>query len=201
MSAQPGFDFAHTPKAENHRKAKAHKLAIAARDLGLQPYELAIIGGSPAAAALRSRVRRAARVDSEPSVQTWQQALGQLEGLARSIPGSRPCPRCGWPVLTMVTERGRPLALDPFPHADGTVQPVETHDDQRARVLAASDSRPDDVPLYRQHAATCPEKQPARAQVIPRCPVCRGPLDVVLVARDPTYTTHPTCAQPGGGVT
>jgi hypothetical protein len=193
VTRQPGFDFGHTPTAENDRRRKAHALAVAARDLGLQPYELAVIGGGPAAPEQRSRVRRVAGVGRDPSVETWQLVLGMLEGLARSVPGSRPCLRCGWPVLTVVSERGRPLAIDPFPHPDGTVWPTMVRDQQRARVLAASAARPDDVPLYRQHALTCPGRVPPPPGPVPRCPVCGNPLAAALAARDPTYTTHPTC--------
>jgi hypothetical protein len=193
VTGQREFDFAQTAGAQDNRRRKAHLLAVAARDLGLQPYELAVIGGGPASPQQRSRVRRMAGVGRDPSVQTWQLVLGMLEGLARAVLGSGPCPWCGWPVLMVTTERGRPLLIDPFPHPDGTVWPVVVRDQQRARVLAASAARPDDVPLYRQHALTCPGRVPPPPGPAPRCPVCGNPLAAALAARDPTYTTHPTC--------
>lgn len=199
MSA-PAFDFAHTTAAETNRQRKAHALAVSARALGLQPYELAPIGGLPGAAEQRARVRRLARITSDPSVETWQLALGQLEGLARSVPGSGPCPACGWPVLTVRSEGGKRLLLDPFPRTDGNVLPTGTPDGPRARVLGASADRPDDAPLFRQHTSRCHARQPVAPRAAAVCAGCGKPLDAVLAARDPSYTTHPTCT-PGGGAT
>jgi hypothetical protein len=208
MTAQPEFDFAHTPRAEQNRKRKANALAFAARSLGLQPYDLAIPGGRPGAAEQRARVRRQARIGSDASAETWALALGRLEGLARSVPGSSLCPLCGWPVLTVRTLAGKKILIDPFANAEGTVLPVASDEGPRARILPATAPRPDDEPLYRQHAATCPGRtvpaatEPATpsesdAGDVVACTSCGGPLDQVLAARDPSYRVHPTC--PGGG--
>lgn len=208
MSAQPGFDFAHTPRAETNRQRKAHALAVTARALGLQPYDLAIPGGRPGAAEQRARVRRQARITPDPSAETWALALGQLEGLARSVPGSSLCPLCGWPVLTVRTLAGKKILIDPFPNAEGTVLPVASDEGPRARILAATAPRPDDEPLYRQHVSTCPGRTVPAATEPPTapepdpgavvvCTSCGRPLDPVLVAREPTHTTHPSCPEGG----
>lgn len=208
--AQAALDFGHTPRAENNRKRKAHALAVAARSLGLQPYDLAIPGGRPGAEQQRARVRRHAGVASDPSAETWALALGQLEGLARSVPGSSLCPLCGWPVLTVRTLAGKKILIDPFANAEGTVLPVASEEGPRARILPATAPRPDDEPLYRQHASTCPgrvvpaatapstDSEPGTDDVAV-CASCGKPLDQVLAARDPSYRVHPTC--PEGGAT
>lgn len=204
MTAQPFLDFAHTTRAETNRQRKAHALAGAAKALGLRPFELALVGGRPGAAEQRRRVRRLARVQSA-SEETWALALGQLEGMERWICGTDECPRCGWPVKLVRSERGRTLMLDPFPHEYGTVLPVPGPDGAtRGRVIPASAPRPDGELLYRQHAVSCPGAAstaahgPAQApREAPVCASCGEHLDAVLAARDPTYTTHPTCPEGG----
>lgn len=191
MSA-PAPDFAHTAGAERNRKRKAGALAAAAASLGLQPYELRVVGGTAVEAEHRTRVRRAAGVTRDASVETWQTAIGLLIARTATMPGAHPCPRCDYTVLEVITEAGNRLAIDPLPHPAGTVWPVTTPHGQRARVLAGHDPKPDDEPLYRQHATTCPE-QPKRSRAAPRCLECTQPLDAVVAYRDPTYTTHPHC--------
>lgn len=197
MSAQ-AVDYGHTTQAENNRKRKASALATAAANLGFQPYELTVIGGTPAEADKRHRVRRAAGLDRDPSVETWQMTIGMLIARTATLPGARPCTRCDFHVLQVITEAGTKLLIDPFPHPAGTVWPVD--DGRRARVLAGHEERPDDVPLYRQHTTTCPAEPAGRRSRAPRCQVCAQPLDGVLAARDPAYTSHPRC-DPREGVT
>jgi hypothetical protein len=192
MSDQPTLDFAHTPGADKSRKRKAKALAATAAGMGLQPYELKVLGSTPAAAAARREVRRAAGWDREPSVETWMLAVGYLESLARDLPGIVLCTDCGYPVRYVITELGRRLAIDPFPHPAGTVWPVTTARGQRARIIAGNHSRPD-APLYRQHPASCPARPAAGRARLRMCTVCGHPLDPVLAAREPAQTTHPTC--------
>ena len=191
MSA--GTDHAHTPRAETNRQRKAHALAGAARHLGMQPYELTVVGGTLAHSENRARVRRLAGLDRDPSVETWQTAIGHLLGLTGSMPGAAQCTACGFYVLHVLTMSGRRLAIDPFPHPTGTVWPEDTAKGQVARILAGHDVRPDDVQLWRQHATSCPASPTVRRSQAPRCQVCSQPMDGVLAARDASYTTHPSC--------
>lgn len=189
-------DFAHTQRAENNRKRKAHRLALAAASMGLQYYELKVVGGTQAEADTRTRVRRAARIDRDPSVETWQLAIGMLMARAGTLPGALQCPRCDAYVLRVVTEAGSKILIDPFPHPSGSVFPHTNGQGlQVARVLAGHDPKPDE-PLYRQHTASCPASPTALRARARRCLVCSRELDAVLAARDPSYTTHPTC-EPG----
>lgn len=217
MSAQPFLDFAHTPRAESNRQRKAHRLAGAAKALGARPYELAVVGGRPGVEERRARVRRLAQVQ-QASEETWALAMGQLEGMERWVCGTDQCPRCGWPVKPVRTERGRAILLDPFPHELGTVLPIPGPDGAtRARVITASAPRPDDEPLYRQHAASCPgpastlyadpeqaptapqaaAEAPPEAAEAPSCTACGNPLDPELARREPHHSTHPACPEGG----
>lgn len=209
MTAQPGLDFGHTVRAETNRQRKAHALAGASRDLGLRPYELATVGGRPGVQERRARVRRLAQV-RDASEETWALAMGQLEGMEKWICGTAECPRCGWPVRTVVSERGRTLLIDPHAHELGTVLPTEGG--TRARILAATAPRPDGERLYRQHATSCPgaaataalapeETDIPDAPDAPACTACGQPLDAEFARRDPTYTTHPCCDPREGGAT
>lgn len=192
MSTAP--DYAHTRNAENHRQRKAHALAMAARALGMQPYELQVIGGTAEHASNRLRARRRAHLDRDPSVETWQLTIGQLEGLAHSAPGSiAGCPDCGWWVRIVTTMGGRRLAVDPFPHPLGTVLIETTKAGEAARILAGHEPRPDDVGMYRQHVTSCPQSPAVARRHAPRCSVCGKPLNAALAATDPTYTSHPCC--------
>lgn len=180
MSAAP--DFARTRKAETNRHRKAKALAAAAVALGLQPYELAIVGGGEAERAARRAVRRRAGLDRDPSVESWHVAMGYLEGRARSLPAIYTCPGCGWPVLWVVTQTGASLLLDPFPHPEGSVVPVESAGLQYAHVLAADDPRPADTPRYRLHVASCPARRLTRPREEVRpmaelCPSCGGQIN------------------------
>lgn len=185
-------DYAHTPTADRNRKRKANALAAAAANLGLQPYELTVVGGTAVHAEHRHRVRRTAGLDRDPSVETWQVAIGYLIARVATLPGTYQCTACDFYVRDVVTEAGNRLAIDPLPHPAGTVWPVTTHEGQRARVLAGHDERPDDIPLFRQHTTTCPARPKPRSQA-PKCLECGRPLDAQLAHRDPTYTTHPQC--------
>ena len=191
MSASPAVDYAHTNRAEENRKRKASALAATAAGFGLQPYELTVVGGTQAEADRRHRVRVASGLDRDPSVETWQTAIGMLIGRTATLPGARPCTHCDFHVLQVITEAGNRLLIDPLPHPAGTVWPVE--DGHKARILAGHDERPEDVPLYRQHATTCPARRSRRRSQAPRCSVCSQPLDAVLAARDASYTSHPRC--------
>lgn len=186
-------DHAHTHRAETNRQRKAHALAGAAVALGLQPYDLTVVGGTQAHADNRGRVRRLAGLDRDPSVETWQTALGHLFGLAAHVPAAEQCARCDAYVRPVITESGARLLVDPFAHPAGTVWPLTTPHGQRAKVLAGHDPHPQDVPLFRQHAASCPANPRAARARAPRCSVCAQPLDAVLAARDPSYTSHPRC--------
>ena len=185
-------DFGHTRHAQERRKAKALALAVAAAGLGLQPYELTVVGGTQVHADNRARVRRAVPLDRDPSVETWQATLGQLIQRSATIHGARQCLGCDFYVVEVITEAGKRLLVDPFPHPSGTVDTTGP----RARVLAGHDVREGDEDLYRQHATSCPASPSARRSPGPRCTECAKPLDAVLAVRDPTYTIHPTCGRP-----
>lgn len=191
------LDYAHTEHAERRRAVKADRLAAAARDLGLMPFELAIIGGTPSAESRRELVRKSAGMDRAPSDETWVLALVRLEALALQVPGITLCPECDWPVLEVVAEISkRRILIDPLPRGDGTVLPVQAADglNMLARVFAGGDAaRPLDEPLYRQHSRSCPQSPQGRSVRTPKCEICGNPLWLPLVELDPTYTTHPTC--------
>ncbi|MGN8245250.1 hypothetical protein ACTHAM_002369 [Cellulomonas soli] len=192
----PTTDHAHTPTSTANRRKKASALAAAAASLGLQPYELTCVGGTVADADRRRRVRRAAGLDRDASVETWQLALGFLEARVRTMPSSVMCPACGWPVLIVTTDAGVRLFLDPFPREDGTVWPHATPQGTRARVIAGHETPPDGEPLFRQHQRSCPADKRAPARRLaeaPKCSACGLPLDPVLAQRDRSFTAHPNC--------
>lgn len=191
----PTIDYAHTKRADANRDRKAIALAAEARRLGYMPFELRTIGGTPGDAERREIVRKSLGLDRAPSVETWTQALVKLETLAFEVPGIVMCPDCDWPVHQVTTEGGKRLLLDPFPRDDGSVQPLRKPDGTvLARVYAGGDpSRPLDEPIYRQHSRSCPNSPASRRVHLPRCTVCNNPLYGPLVAKDPTYTTHPNC--------
>ncbi len=201
MSAAGAQDhFAHNPTAEANREKKAKALAATAAGMGYRVYELKCVGGTVADADRRNRVRRAAGLTSAPSVETWARALGLLEARERMLPGVSVCqaPGCGHAVRVVITESGKNLEVDPFPHPDGRVWPKTTKDGQRAVVIAGHETPPEDEPLFRQHSRSCPSTAHRRPSEAPRCSECGQPLDGVLAARDATYLSHPTC-DPGGG--
>ena len=190
-------DYAHTREAERRRSFKAMRIAQAARRLGLMPFELRTIGATEPDIARWGRVRREVGLDRPASVETRNAALILLEQYALAVPGISLCPDCDWPVLEVVTEIGKQrIRIDPFPHPDGTVLPVQADDGMNmlARIFAGGGpSRPLEEPLYRQHSRSCPESAHGRRVRAPKCTVCGNPLDAALAAKDPTYTSHPSC--------
>lgn len=192
-----GTDYANTKHAQENRRRKAEALAVEAAHHGLQPYELRLVGGTVADATRRETVRKAAGILSRPSHETWTLALEVLENAARTRPGATPCNTCGWPVLTVTTATGTKVRIDPFAHPAGTVWPQTDAGKTVAVIIAGHQSRPEDTPLFRQHASSCPESPQAadrRRREAPRCISCGNPLDGVLAQRSPSYTVHPTCA-------
>lgn len=199
MSAAGAQDhFAHSPAAEVNRERKAKALAATAAGMGYRVYELKCVGGTAADAGRRVRVRKAAGISSAPSVETWARALGLLEARERMLPGAGTCPGCGHAVRAVITESGKHIEVDPFPHPDGRVWPKTTKDGQRAVIIAGHETPPEDEPLFRQHARSCPSTARQRPSEAPRCTTCTRPLDGVLAARDATYTSHPSCDAGGG---
>lgn len=198
----PPTDYARTRHAEQNRARKAEALAAAAARMGLQAYELTLVGGTVADRDRRAAVRKAAGISRAPSVDTWTLALQTLEALARALPGVRDCPLCGHPVRAVLgAQSKRHIRIDPFPHPNGNVLPIVEDHHVVARVIAGHDTPPDE-PLFRQHHVSCPASPQAasrRRSEAPRCPICETPLDGSLAASDPTYRTHPSC-DPGGEV-
>lgn len=193
MSRAP--DYAHTAHARENRARKAAALAAAAAGLGLQVYEVKLVGGTVADRKRRAAVARAAGYSSA-SDETWAAALLELEALAWAVPGVEAHGPCGAPVLLEVTRGGKPVDLDPFPRERGTVWlSGDVVTGQRAVVLAGHDVPPVDVPLYRQHSRSCPATAHTRPSEGPWCEDCGQPLDGVLAARDPSYTSHPGCRE------
>ncbi len=74
----------------------------------------------------------------------------------------RLCRRCGAWIIEAVTERGTHMPIDPEPHPDGAIQLLYQGDTVLA-VIRIRD-RPTDVPLHRNHFATCPNIAPALAK-------------------------------------
>lgn len=69
------------------------------------------------------------------------------------------CRRCNAPLLWAETEKGRPIPIDPEPHADGDIHLYPTGGKHRAVVIRESMRgffRDEGDPLYRSHFATCP---------------------------------------------
>ncbi|WP_182112903.1 hypothetical protein [Actinotalea sp. JY-7876] len=188
-------DYSHSKYAETNRRRKADALAAAAAHLGLQPFELTLVGGTVADAGRRKLVRKAAGLDRDASVETWSQALGALEQTLWRVPGTTACPDCGWPIRVVTTATGKRVALDPLPREDGSVYRSEVRGKPVAVVVAGHDTVPDDEPLYRQHARSCPKTSGRARAEAPKCTECGHPLDGVLAARDATYTMHPACAR------
>lgn len=108
---------------------------------------------------------------------------------------TRACDMCGETVRVVVTSSGRRLELDQEPSPAGTVVPVQTtRGEWRARVLTGEEL-PAQETAWRRHSATCAGGEQARRRERarrPRCRVCSGLLDAVLVDRE-SYRTHPAC--------
>ena len=189
-------DYAHTRDAAENREKKATALAATAARLGLQPYELKLVGGTVADADRRTAVRKETGLDRNPSVETWGRAIGLLDAHLRELPGTTTCDRdgCGSAVRVVITESGNRITVDPLPHPAGRVWPRSTKDGQRAVIIAGHQTPPEDEPLYRLHDRSCPATAHKRPSEAPRCTACAQPLDGVLAARLPSYTTHPTCS-------
>ncbi len=188
-------DYARTDYARRNRAKKAAALAAAALDLGMQTYELTLVGGTPADRDRRTLVRKAAGLDRTPSTETWTAALAALEDLLRAVPGVRACQACGHPVLPRLTPARAVIHLDPMPHPRGRVHLI-VRDGQTVAEHIVGHQTPPDAGLYRQHSVSCPRSTQAatrRRAEAPRCPICREPMDGGLYMSDPTYRTHPAC--------
>lgn len=191
-------DYANTKHAQENRRRKAEALAVEASHHGLQPYELRLVGGTVADATRRETVRKAAGLKTRPSDETWTLALAALEAGARTRPGAMACGVCGWFVLPVKTESGATVLVDPFAHPDGRVWPQTRAGKTVAVIIAGHQSPPEDTPLFRMHATSCPETRQAaerRRREAPRCTSCGNPLDGVLAHTSPSYTIHPNCAE------
>ncbi|WP_066586274.1 hypothetical protein [Cellulomonas timonensis] len=186
-----------THAADQDRARQVRALASTAELIGLMPYELTVVGGTAADADRWHRVWRThLGWQHAPSVETRVEAVRALEVRCWALAGVVPCPDgCGWPVRLMTTAAGRTLAIDPLPRQDGTVWRQSARGKGPvAVILAGHQTPPDAEPLYRQHSRSCPATSTKRVREAPRCTACGERLDAVLAGRDPTYTTHPTCA-------
>lgn len=195
-------DYAQTSHAQQNRRKKAEALALRAAEFGFQPYELTmpVAFGTLADHERRERVRKDLGLKTRPSDETWTMALDILEGGTRGRPGAKPCNDCGWAVVPVKSRRGTPILLDPWSHPDGTVYLTAEDAQTYAVVVTGTDTPPDGVPLFRQHASSCPESRQAaqrRRREAPRCVSCGEPRDGYLALTLPWMTAHPTC--PGGG--
>lgn len=193
-------DFAHTRKAETNRARKGEQLAVAAFDLGMVPLLLSWRSGTSHKAARKRVLERAGVVRA--SEESWGAADLALRQMIEAK-ANETCPRCGERVVEVLTELGgKRVLLDVPPHPLGHVQPVSTKSGPRARILAGSDARPDDVPLYRPHVRTCEHGERHRIRRLvdaDRCPSCKGVLDpwlVMMGETDPRYLVHATCEVP-----
>lgn len=198
MSPGARDHFGHTRVAEANRARKVLALAATAARLGVMPFELTLVGGTTADRDRRDRVRRECGLDKAPSVETWTAALVELERRVWALPGVSPCLGCGWPVRSLVSVSGHRLLVDPLPREDGTVAVTPAPRGLPVGwIIAGHETPPEDEPLYRQHARSCPTSAAHHRAQAPRCLACNEPLDGVLAARDPSYTTHPGCYAPG----
>lgn len=111
------------------------------------------------------------------------------------------CRACGQSVRWVGTPNGKRVPLDPLPCPTlGNVElrPSGSH-------LVALTHSPSSVPLstsrpvYRAHAATCPQrqKQPRKLSAVPGsnpvCVVCRNPMDAKMHRLG--ERSHPTCSE------
>jgi hypothetical protein len=72
-------DFKHSKVARERRAAKARVLRLAMIELGLEVTEAeTLLEDHPATKAMRLEVRRLARLDRDPSMETWQAAVAEL---------------------------------------------------------------------------------------------------------------------------
>lgn len=190
-------DYAQTPHARENRERKATALAGAAARLGLQPFELRLVGGTVADAERREVVRLEAGLTRRPSVETWARAIALLDARSREIPGTHPCQAagCGASVRVAILASGTRIDVDPYPHPAGRVWLRHTSQGERAEMLAGHMTPPEGEPLYRHHSRSCPATAHTRPSEAPRCEACSQPLDGVLAARDPSYRTHPACSE------
>ena len=67
-----------------------------------------------------------------------------------TLRASAKCRRCGAPIAWAHTTAGKPLALDPAPHARGTVSVTRS-----GRALTLADTPDPSTVLYRKHFARC----------------------------------------------
>ncbi|NHN55790.1 hypothetical protein G9U51_08370 [Calidifontibacter sp. DB0510] len=133
----------------------------------------------------------------------WQQVRQLLadatERAARAHPNSSGfCTACGQALRWVVTSNGRRMPLDPLPTRRGNVELRPS-----GRQLLAFVHGNHEIPIkaesaYRAHQATCPNRVKPRPdgeavvkQFVPRCRVCRHPMDPDLFAAG--ERSHPCC--------
>ena len=93
------------------------------------------------------------------------------------------CSGCGATIRWVLTIGGARLPLDPDPHPDGNVVPVEVDGKRRAKVLTGPEM-PAQETAWRAHFTTCPKSAHFRrrkAAATPKCRYCETPLDAWLV--------------------
>ena len=106
------------------------------------------------------------------------------------------CSTCHAPIIWVISEGDRRMPIDPDKVSDGNIVPIEVDGQRRARVLTG-DQLPVEGGAWQSHHRSCPHAEQHRrrkAAAKPRCGVCRGPLDPVLVTAG--ETVHPTCGLP-----
>jgi hypothetical protein len=96
------------------------------------------------------------------------------------------------------------MLLDPDPHPDGRVHPVDVPDGTRAALVLTRDAAARG-PLWRAHHTACiaaatktRTPEPGSQLIMSRhlCPSCQDPMPVVLLALG--EATHPACPLPEG---
>ena len=102
---------------------------------------------------------------------------------------------CGRLILWCTTLSGKPMPLDPEPHADGNVALVQTEDGLRGRVLTG-EHLPAVGLAYRPHHRTCPDSAAFRGRQPRNGPKCRAGCGVPMYGwlADHGWSYHINCA-------